>query len=164
MEAVCVGSLILFWKDSLLLLSRFILSFLIKTFFFQIPEVIIQNIVTVGLFRKEKCLDKLPPWFIIICHLSDDMNENAIVCTRLRVYGVNENFAILKFDLLELFVDSGLTLVKIGLLAFDSVKIVRILGIETVKKLRLVVHMSVILDYELPGDSRDGDYKKRKLS
>lgn len=73
--------------------------------FLEKTEDVVENKVAVGLFCKEECLDKLSPGITTVRHFADDLNDNAAVGRGLRVYGVDENFAVLETDGSDLVVD-----------------------------------------------------------
>ena len=73
--------------------------------FLKEPENVVENKVAIGLFCKEESLDELSPGITVVGHLADDLNDDTTVGRGLRVYGVNEDFAVLEADRGDLVVD-----------------------------------------------------------
>lgn len=109
------------------LFSFFKVIFITKNLFFEIPEVVVEDKVAVRLFGQEEDLDKLFPWFVVIGHFTNNMNQDPVVCAGMRVDRMNKDFALFELDLQELLMDGSLALQERSFLAFDTMKIVRIL-------------------------------------
>ena len=73
--------------------------------FLEEPEDVVENKVAIWLFCKEESLDELSPGITMVGHLADDLNDDTTVGGGLRVYGVNEDFAVLETDGGDLVVD-----------------------------------------------------------
>jgi hypothetical protein len=133
------------------LLALFTLFLLLsKALLLQISEVVVKNKVSVLLLRQKESLDKFLPRLAIVGHFTNNVNHDTIVGTGVSIDRVDEDFAFLEFDFEELFMDGRLALQKWGFFALDSMKIVGILGVESVELIGFVVHICIILNDELP--------------
>jgi hypothetical protein len=122
-----------------------------KALLLQISEVVVKDKVSVLLLRQKERLDKLLPWLAVVGHFTNDVNHDAIIGTGMSIDRVDEHFAFLEFDFEKLFVNGCLALQKRGFFALNSVKIMGILGVESVELIGFVVHICIILNDELPG-------------
>lgn len=78
---------------------------ILNSIFLEEPEDVVENKVTIWLFCKEESLDELSPGITMIGHLADDLNDDTTIGRGLRIYGVNEDFAVLETDGGDLVVD-----------------------------------------------------------
>jgi hypothetical protein len=70
----------------------------LDSFFLEETKDIVENEITIWLFCKEESLNKLAPWFVVIGHFSDDLDDDSTICRRLSVDGMDEDFTILEAD------------------------------------------------------------------
>ena len=73
--------------------------------FLEELEDVVEHKVAIELFRKEECLDKLSLGVAVVGHFADDLDNDTTIGGGLRVYRVNEDFAVLETDEGDLFVD-----------------------------------------------------------
>ena len=79
-----------------LLILAFIIA--LSGLLFEEAEDIVEDKIPIWLLRKEERLNKLFPSFSAIGHFTDDLDDDASICGRLSINGVNENLAILETD------------------------------------------------------------------
>ena len=73
-------------------------NIILNGIFLEEPEDVIEHKVATRLFHKERCLDKLSPGVAVVGHFADDLDDDTTVGGGLRVYRVNEDFAVLETD------------------------------------------------------------------
>jgi hypothetical protein len=133
-------------KDIGVVIGKVILVLAVgKPFLLQEPEVVVQDEISIWLFGQEEHLDKLLEWSILFAHFTNDMHQDTIIGTRLRVNRYNKDFAAHEVDGHDFLVNFSLTVRNVGLFTLYTIQVIRFLRVEPVKFVRFCVHMHVIL-------------------
>jgi hypothetical protein len=120
--------------------------------FLKEPEDVVENKVAIWLLCKEESLDELSPGITMVGHLADDLNDDTTVGGGLRVYRVNEDFAVLKTDGGDLVVDFLLAETGFEFLSLCAMNEGGGFGVEAMQTIGLFVDIRVILRNELPSN------------
>jgi hypothetical protein len=109
------------------------------------------------LFCKEESLHKLSPRVAMVRHFADDLNDDAAICRGLRVYRVDENFAVLETEGGDFVVDFLLAEARLDFLTLCAMNEGRGFGVEAMQTIGMFIDKGVILRNELPSNLRRND-------